>query len=483
MTVKTELERKENNIVELSVDIPAEQASQEYNKACRRVGQRINISGFRKGKAPRAVIEKNVGKERLQQEAMDRLLPPVFADVITENELDIVAPPQVNNIEFDLEKGVKIKASIELRPEVKLPKYLDLTLDVTPYKVPDIAEEKELEALQERFTTLETVIDRAVEDKDIVNIDFNGSVAGKLIEGGSAKNYMLDLGNNNFIEGFAEQIINHKIGEEFSIDVKFPEDYHDKDIAGKDASFLIKINEIKSKKVPELNDELAAKINPDFKTLDDLKAEIHKHLRNHEEQETEFRKQKAVVDYLLSNTDITLSENMISREASILMSDVKERLKSQGHSWEQFIEAQGKDTVMANLRDDASNRIKTSLIFGAIAKKEDLAVTADEFAAQVAELSGMAGQDERAIMRQLANNPNATQSLNDQILSQKVMSLMLEKTTFNEVEGKEEEHVHGPDCNHDHGPEADATPADKAAETAAQAIAGGEEFDVIDEEK
>lgn len=482
MTVKTELERKEKNIVELQVDIPADKASQEYNKACRRVGQRINISGFRKGKAPRAVIEKNVGKERLQQEAMDRLLPPVFADVITENDLDIVAPPQVQSVDFDLEKGVKIKANIELRPEVNLPEYLGLKLEVSPYKVPDIAEEKELEALQERFTTLETVIDRSVEDKDIVNIDFNGSVAGKLIEGGSAKNYMLDLGNNNFIEGFAEQIIDHKIGEEFSIDVKFPEDYHDKDIAGKDASFLIKINEIKTKAIPELNDAFAQKVNEEFKTMDDLKAEIQKHLRNHEEQETDFRKQKAVVDHLLANIELELSDNMISRETSILMSEVKDRLKGQGHSWDQFLEAQGKDTVMNNLRDDATNRIKTSLIFGAIAKKEDLAVTQEEFAAQIGELSGMAGQDERAIMRQLANNPNATQSLNDQILSQKVMKLLIEKAEFTEVEGKEEEHehVHGPDCNHDHDHD---TPADKAAETAAQTIAGGEEFDVIEEEK
>jgi trigger factor len=481
VTVNATVDNVEKNVATLTVEISGDYASQEYNKACRRLGQRINISGFRRGKAPRAVIEKNLGAERIQQEALDKILPPVFADVISENQLDAVAPPRITEMDFDLDKGINLKASLELRPEVKLPNIDKLKVDIEEFVHPDGVMDKELASIQERYTTLEPVIDRVAEATDTVNIDFTGKVDGKPIEGGSAKSYQLDLADNHFIEGFADQIVGHKLSEEFTIKVTFPKEYHDDTIAGKDAEFDIKLNEIKAKVKPDINDDLAKKAG-DFETLDQLKEAIQKGLDNMADQENLFRKQKAIVDALIDGADVTLSETMVDRETSYLAEEVKQRLSQQGLKWEQFIQMQGKDEVMANIRRDAANRVQTSLIFGQIAKEKELAVTADEFSAQIAELAKMANVDEKTILRQLANNPTSTQGMNDQLLSQKVMDMMITTTEFNVTgkthklasQGEEDEHVHGPDCNHDHDEE---VPAE--AKASAESVTG----EAVDEKK
>ncbi len=487
MTVTSNVEKIENNEATLAIDISADYASQEYNKACRRLGQRMNIPGFRRGKAPRAVIEKNVGAERIKQEALDKILPPVFADCITENQLDVVASPRIQQMDFDTEKGIKVSASIELRPAVKLKPYDKLKVSYQAFKAPADAMDKELDAIQRRYTTLEPVIDRAAKADDMVIMDFTGKVDGKLIEGGTAKNYQLDLENNHFIPGFAEQLVGHKLAETFTIKVTFPTDYHDKEIAGKDAEFDITINEIKTRVQPALDDNLAQQAG-DFKTLDELKEAIQKGLDNMTEQDNLFRKQKAVVDVLLEHADLELSEAMVSRELNYMVSEVKERLQQQGLKWEHFIAAQGEENVIGGMRGDAENRVKTSLIFGQIAKDKDLAVTPQEFSDQVGELAKMARVDEKTVLRQLANNAGATQSMNDQLLSQKVMDYLLTRAEFDvtgttEVLSSEEgqqEHVHDENCNHDHD-HGDAKADKPAKKPAKKGKASAKKHDAADD--
>ncbi len=462
VTVKAEVDKQEQSLAKINIEIPSEQATQEYNKACRRISQRINVPGFRRGKAPRGVIEKQVGIERIKQEALDRLLPPAFADVISEHQLDIVAPPQIEQFNFDLKEGITVTAQVELRPECTLPDLTHLKIEVPSFKPNEDAEEKELQALIERMTTLETVIDRPANGTDIVNIDFEGSVEGEAIKGGSAKNYRLDLGSNTFIEGFSEQLIDHKIAEEFTIQVTFPKEYHDKTLAGKDAEFKVKINEIKEKIVPELDDELAKKMGP-YENVEALKDQVRKQIEEGIERENVFRKQKYLIEEVVKQAEVNLPDSMINREAKLLMDEVKGRLQGQGHSWEQFVELQGQENVWNNLLVEAGQRIKTSLVFGAIAKKENLTVTEDEFAEQVKELGKMANADEKTVMRQLANNPGAAQSMNDQILSQKIVQLLSEKSEFTFVEEKED--------SSDKGKE----------EMAVASVLEGEEFEVLEE--
>lgn len=471
--MKVEVEKQDQQqLAKINLEIPAEQANQEYNKAWKRLGQRLNIPGFRRGKAPRSIVEKTVGVERIKQEAMDRLFPHLFADAISEHQLDIVAPPQIEDLKFDLNDGIKVKASVELRPEAKLPELGDIKVDVPEFKLPADAEEKELQAIVERLTTLEPVIDRPAEKTDIVNIDFNGYVNNEPIRGGAAKNYRLDLADNNFIEGFAEQLISHKIGEEFAISVTFPQNYHDTSLAGKLAEFKIKLNDISRKVVPELTDEIAKKVGP-FETVDQLKEEVRRLLKDSEEQENAYRKQKAVVDFLLERAEVQIPEAMVNREAKLLMEEVQQRLKGQGLSWEKFLEAEGAG-AMDNLREEAQKRIKTSLVFGAIAKQEGLQVNEDEFSGMVSQLAAMRGTDEKQIMRQLGNNFAAAQALSDQILSQKIVEYLCERAQFNFVPESQAEAQKQPVGVGAKGP-------DKEAVAVAAAIEG-EEFDVLDTE-
>jgi trigger factor len=472
--MKVVIEKQEKNVAQINLDIPVEHAVQEYNKACRRLSQRLNIPGFRRGKAPRAMVEKTVGVERIKQEALERILPHAFADAISEHQLDVVAPPQVETFSFDLQGGIQVKANVELRPEVTVP---DLSLQVTvpEYKHPEDAEQKELNNLVERMITLEPVIDRPVVETDIVNIDFSGAVNGEAIRGGSAKNYRLDLVNNNFIEGFATQIVGHKLSEEFVIQVTFPEDYHDAALAGKPADFTIKINEIKKRVVPELTDELAQKVGP-YENVEQLKTEVREALKRSEDQENQFRKQKSLVEELVKRADVDIPDSMINREARILLEEVQQRFKSQGLSWEEFLDSQGHEAIWENLRSEARNRIKTSLVFGAVAKQEGLAVTEDEFSSQVQEIAQLRNVEEKVVMRQLANNPQAVQALSDQILAQKIVDFLMERATFTLVP---------------EGMEATVSPASESSAGAAAsgepvAVAApgiqGEEFEVIADE-
>ena len=222
MSVK--VEKQENNIVKLDIEIDEKTAMDEYNKSCRRLAQRVNIPGFRKGKAPRNILEKHIGMETIQRDALESMLPSVFAKAISENNLDVISEPYLESYNFEMGKPVSIVAKIELKPEVKIKQYKGLEVEVEKYKNAENAVEKELEGLVNRYSTLETVSGRETNDKDIVMIDFDGFVDGEAIKGGSAKNYMLDLGNSTFIPGFAEQLVGKNAGEEFTIDVKFPED-------------------------------------------------------------------------------------------------------------------------------------------------------------------------------------------------------------------------------------------------------------------
>lgn len=472
--MKVEVEKQEEqHLAKINLEVPPEQANQEYNKAWKRLGQRLNIPGFRRGKAPRAIVEKTVGIDRIKQEAMDRLFPHLFADAISEHQLDIVAPPQIESLKFDLGDGIAVKATVELRPEAKLPELTGLKMDVPEFKLPADAEEKELQAIVERLTTLEPVIDRACEKTDIVNIDFTGSVNGEAIKGGAAKNYRLELAENNFIEGFADQLVGHRIGEEFTINVTFPANYHDTTLAGKAAEFKVKINDISRKAVPELTDDVAKKVGP-FETVDQMKEEVRNLLRQSEEQENAFRKQKAVVDHILGLADVQIPENMVNREAKLLMEEVQQRLKGQGMSWEKFLDSEGHESTWENLRQEANKRIKTSLVFGAIAKQEGLQVNEEEFSNMVSQMAAMRGMDEKQIMRQLGNNFAAAQALSDQILSQKIVDFLVERAEFTYVpeETVESNKITGDATHKEAGHDA----------TAVAAAIEGEEFDVLSDE-
>lgn len=423
--MKTTVEKLEHNMVKLDIEIDADTAEKEYNKACKRLAQRVNIPGFRKGKAPKAILEKNIGTEAIKHDVLDYILPNVFSKAIEENKLDLITQPSLESYDFELGKPVKVVAKMELKPEVKFEQYKDLEIEVEEFKTAENAMEKEIDELLEKFTTLKTVEDRESTDKDVVMMDFEGFVDGEPIQGGSAKNYMLDLEHSNFIPGFAEQLVGHKTGEEFTIDVTFPEEYQDEKLNGKPAQFKIKINEIKEKVKPELNDELAKKVG-NFKTVDELKADIQKYLDDTAKVENDKRSAAKLFDVILEKMTVDIQPSLVEREKQVLVADFKQKLAQSGVNWDEVMKKDGPEKIDEELKKEALNRIKNSLMMSEIAKLENIQVTPQDLEQKIAELAMMYQTDKGTIFKEIAKNAAMIQSLSQQAMSQKVTKFLLD---------------------------------------------------------
>lgn len=430
--MKINLENEPNNIVKLDIEIPAKDAVDAYNRAVRQISNYVDIPGFRKGKAPRNLVEKHVGIERIKHDALDILLPKVFQDAISKNKLDAISQPYVESYDFEIGKDLKIIAKVELRPEVKLGEYKNLTVEAEEYVTPSDAFDKALNGLVQKHASFQLVVDRPSKDTDIVVMDFDGSVNGEKIQGGAAENYPLDLANSNFIPGFAEQLIGKKVGEEFDITVDFPKDYHEKKLAGQPAVFKIKIKEIKEKALPEINDEFAQKMGP-FKTVDELKADIQNFLDTTKQNEDKKISENAIFEKILNAAKVDIQQSMIDREAQSLLEEYKQRLASQGYSYEQAMKNQNQEELNAELQKEASTRIKNSLVIDKIAQEENITVDFADLELKLKEVETAYQLNRADVIKQLNQNPAVFNALSQQTLNEKVMKFLSEN---NKIEFK-----------------------------------------------
>ena len=426
--MKTTIEKQPENIVKVNIEVPAKDAVNYYNNAAKRLAQYVNIPGFRKGKAPRNIVEQNIGEERIKHEALENALPRIFSDVIKENDFDVVAQPYVESYDYKIGEDLKIVAKIELRPEVTLGQYKGLTIEVDEYKTPEDAMQKSIDGLLEQHSTSIIVTDRKTVSTDTVVFDFEGFSNGEKIEHGDAKNYTLDLAHSSFIPGFAEQLVDRALGEEFEINVTFPEEYHEKKLAGQPAVFKCKINEIKSRVLPELTDEFVQKVGP-FKTVDELKADIQKYLDSQKADIDRVNSEKAIFEKISSDAKVDIQQSMIDREADQLAEEYKQKLSMQGFTWEQAVQAQGYDEIMKSLKEDAAVRVKNSLVIDKIAKEEKIVVSQEEFSAKLAELSRMYQIDPSTMIKQLSQTPGVFNAISHQALNEKVTKFLADNNT------------------------------------------------------
>ena len=426
--MNTTIEKQENNIVKVDIEVPAKEAVTYYNNAAKKLAQYVNIPGFRKGKAPRNIVEQNIGEDRIKHEALESALPKIFSDVIKENDFDVVAQPYVESFDYEIGKDLKITAKLELRPEVKLGEYKGLKLEIDAYKIPDDAMETSINRMLEQHATTVVVTDRKTVNTDIIVFDFEGYSNGEKIEHGDAKNFTLDLAHSSFIPGFAEQLVDRPIGEEFDIEVKFPEEYHEKKLAGQPATFKCKINEIKTKVLPELNDEFAQKVDP-FKTVDDLKADIQKYLDTQKADIDRMNSQKAIFERVNNDAKVDIQQSMIDREADELVNEYKQSLAQQGFTWEQALEAHSYESIMSQLKEDAEIRVKNSLVIDKIAKLENITVSQADFGAKLSELSQMYQLDPQTMVKQLSQTPGVFNVLSQQALNDKVTKFLIDNNT------------------------------------------------------
>ena len=426
--MKTTIEKQPENIVKVDIEVPAKDAVNYYNNAAKRLAQYVNIPGFRKGKAPRNIVEQNIGEERIKHEALEGALTKIFYEVIKENDFDVVAQPYVESYDYKIGEDLRIVAKLELRPEVTLGEYKGLTIEVEEYKTPEDALQKSIDSLLEQHATTVVVTDRKTLNTDTIVFDFEGFSNGEKIEHGDAKNYTLDLAHSSFIPGFAEQLADRTLGEEFEINVTFPEEYHEKKLAGQPAVFKCKVNEIRAKVLPELTDEFAQKVGP-FKTVDDLKADIQKYLDTQKADIDRTNSEKAIFEKVTGDAKVEIQQSMIDREADQLAEEYKQKLSMQGFSWDQAVEAQGYDNIMNSLKEDAAMRVKNSLVIDKIAKEENLVVSQAEFGAKLSEIGRMYQMDTPTMIKQLSQTPGVFNAISQQALNEKVTQFLAENNT------------------------------------------------------
>lgn len=432
--METTLTKEKDNVVILNMTIPANEAESAYNLAANRISQYVNINGFRKGKAPKSVVERHVGVDRIQQEALDMLLPRYISQAITENKLDTITQPALTAYNFEPGQNLEVTIQVETRPEFNIGTYKGMELKAEIAPEDKEAMDKALDNFLTQHSSLELVLDRPSNDKDIVVFDFDGTCNGEKIQGGSAKGYSLDLGHSNFIPGFAEQLVGHNIKDEFTIDVKFPEEYHDEKLKGQDAKFDIKINEIKQRVLPELTDEFVKKSSR-FATVDELKADIQSFLDNQRESSKKISAENAVFKSIVDSTSIDIPQSMIDREVRAIAGDYQQRISAQGGNWTQFVENQGGEVKFAQtLSDEAKLRIKNSLILDKISKEEKITVEQADLNGKLSQLSAAYGITPEQLVKQFGQNPSFINSLSQQIVNDKVRNFLLENNKFEYVE-------------------------------------------------
>ena len=424
--MQTTLTKEKDNIVILNMTIPANEADSAYNLAANRISQYVNINGFRKGKAPKSVVERHVGVDRIQQEALDMLLPRYISQAISENKLDTVTQPALTSYNYEPGQDLQVTIQVETRPEFTIGTYKGMELKAEIAPEDKGALDNAINNFLTQNSSLELVLDRPSKDTDIVVFDFDGTCNGEKIQGGSAKGYALDLAHSNFIPGFAEQLVGHNLKEEFTIDVKFPEEYHDKKLQGQDAKFDIKLNEIKQRVLPELNDELVKKATR-FSTVDELKSDIQSFIDTQRENAKRLSAENAAFKSIVDSTSIDIPQSMIDREVRAIANDYQQRIANQGGNWAQFVEAQGGETKFAQtLSEDAKIRIKNSLIVDKISKEENLTVGQEDLTSRLTQLSMAYGTTPEQLVKQFGQNPTFVNSLSQQVINDKVRDFLID---------------------------------------------------------
>ena len=372
----------ETNKYELEVNVNAETFKDGIQKAYLKNVSKINVDGFRKGKAPRSIIEARYGKDFFYEEAVNLIYPDAYADAVKESGIEPVAHPEVEITSID-ENGFSFKAIVIVKPEVEVTSYKGLKATKKSVTVTVSNINEELEKMRERNGRMVSVEDRAAANGDNTLIDFEGFTDGVAFEGGKGENYPLTLGSNQFIPGFEDQIVGHNIGEEFDVNVTFPAEYQAKELAGKPAVFKVKINEIRTRELPELDDEFAKDVS-DFDTLDELKADIKAKLKEAKEKEATNDIENQLIDEVIKNMKADIPEVMYDNAVEGMVNDFAQRLQSQGMQLELYLQSMGMDinTFKKQFEEQAQKQVKIRLALEKIVELENITPTDEEIEAE-----------------------------------------------------------------------------------------------------
>ncbi|MCI6172105.1 MAG: trigger factor [Selenomonas bovis] len=404
--MKVSAEKIENQKVVLTIEVVAAELDKAEERACKRFASQVNIPGFRKGKAPRKIVEQHVGKQTVLQEAFDYFIAPeALAEALKDQKMeDIVTRPDIETVTLEEGKDVVFKATVVPRPEVKLGEYKGLKIAKDEVKVTDEDVDNQLKHMADHQAKMvEAPEGAAVEDGDFTTLDFKGFVDGEAFEGGEGKDYPLQIGSNSFIPGFETQLIGAKVGEEKDVNVKFPEEYHAKELAGKDATFKCTIRSIKHKELPAIDDAFA-KAASKFETLDELKADIRKNLTENAERKAENDRKAEALETASKNITVDIPPVMVDNEVTRMLREMEMRLAQQGMQLEQYLQFAGTDIakLREQYRETAEKNVRTGLMLEEVAKAENIKVEAADLDKEVEVMAAAYGATPKQVKKIIA---------------------------------------------------------------------------------
>ena len=388
--MSVQVEKLEKNMAKLTVEVPAENVEKAIQGAYNKMKKSINIPGFRKGKAPRQLIEKMYGKEVFYNDAIDAMLPSAYSDAVEECGEEIVSHPQIDVVQIESGKPFVFTATVAVKPAVELGEYKGIQVEKAPIEVKDEEIEAQITKEREANSRTVTVDDRAVAQGDIVTLDFEGFVDGVAFEGGKGENYDLTIGSNTFIPGFEDQLVGAEIGKELDVNVTFPEEYGAKELAGKAAVFKCKVNGIKVKEFPAVDDEFAQEVS-EFDTLDEYKADIKAKLLKEKEDEAARAKEDAVIGKIIEGAKMEIPDAMVEYQTRQMLDEFAQRIQSQGISLDQYFQFTGltEEKYMEEMKPRALQNIQSRLVLEAVAQAENLVAEEADIEEEIKKMADM----------------------------------------------------------------------------------------------
>lgn len=422
MSIKVE-NTENTNELKLTFNVPAETFDEGMKKVYAKTAKYFNIKGFRKGKAPMALVEKTYGPEIFYEDTFNEIVPEIFEKEVEENKLEVVSKPQIDIVQMGKGKELIFTAVVQVKPEVKLGKYKGISLKKVEYKVTDEDINNELNNMANKNSRLVSIENEPVAEKDIAVIDFEGFVDGVAFEGGKAENHELEIGSKTFIPGFEDQIIGMKIEDEKDINVKFPEEYFSAELAGKDATFKVKLHEIKRKELPELDDEFAKDVS-EFDTLEELKNSIKEKLENENANKEKYETEENAIKTVCDATDIEIPSGMIETEVDNMMKDVETRLSYQGLNLKQYLQMVGKseEDMRKEFEEQAKVSVKSRLVLDAIVKAEKIEASEEEIEEKIKEMAENYGRN----ADELKNNQHLINYIKENIVAEKAIKFVVD---------------------------------------------------------
>ena len=432
MNCKVEKTEKANE-VKLEITIEAEKFENAIKKVYFQNAKYFNIPGFRKGKAPMNIVEKYYGAQIFYEDAFNEVATEAYDEALAENKIEVVSRPEVDIIQMEKGKDLIFTAVVQTKPEVELGKYKGIEISKIEYTVKDEDIEHELGHMQEHNSRLITVDERPLENGDTATIDFEGFVDGVAFEGGKAEGHELEIGSGAFIPGFEDQLVGMKIDEDKEIKVTFPKEYFSKDLAGKEATFKVKLHEIKKKELPELDDEFAKDVS-EFDTLDELKKSIKEKLEKSNEQRAKYETEDAAIKAVCEKAKLDIPSGMIDLEVDNMLKDFEQRLSYQGLNLEQYLKMIGKteEEMRKEYEPQAIEAIKSRLVLEAIIKAEKIEASEEEVKEKLEEMAKNYGKK----VEELSENENLKNYLEEGIKSEKALEFIVENAKY--IENKKE---------------------------------------------